>query len=46
MHPATIPHNAPSGKLDPRVPADGDSPGDPVVVSVDLMVGEDAAEQN
>jgi len=46
IHPATIHHNAASGKLDPRAPVEGDSPGDPVVVSVDVVVGGDAAEQN
>lgn len=46
MHPATIPHNAASGKLDLRALVEGDSPGVPVVVSVDVVVGEDAAEQN
>lgn len=46
LHPAPIPHRAPTGKLDPWAPVEGDSPGDPVVVSVDVVIGGDAAEQN
>lgn len=48
MHPAIIPPNSASVKLDldPRAPVEGDPPGDPVVVSVDVVIGGDAAEQN
>lgn len=46
MHPAIIPPNSASVKPDPRAPVEGDPPGDPVVVSVDVVIGGDAAEQN
>ena len=46
MHPAIIPPNSASVKPNPRAPVEGDPPGDPVVVSVDVVIGGDAAEQN
>ena len=41
-----IPHNAPSDRLDPRAPVEGDSFVSSVVDSVDSVVGGVAAEQN
>jgi len=40
------PQNVTSERPDPRVPVDGDPVLSPVVVSVDSVVGEIAAEQN